>query len=147
MTETKQQEEPRKKRAKILSACNECRRKKTKCDGEQPCHNCHKSKSECVYSSNLAIGNEKRNNYASQATIEAIDMRLRAIEDMLRIIIEQSHISSASSTCSSHDHNTNRLPPIQNLYDEYHSSAFSPDTPSISKPIHDHQPIKKRKHY
>jgi hypothetical protein len=152
-------EEPKKKRAKIMSACGECRRKKTKCDGEQPCYNCNKSKSKCVYSShnlNNSFSNDKRTvNNASKATLEAIEMRLKVIEDMLRTILEQSHHSSASSTSSynntatmtlnnflnNNDNDNNRLPSIQNLSAtipniHHHTNAASPTSPS---PIIKHQ--------
>ncbi|ORX45252.1 hypothetical protein DM01DRAFT_1411013 [Hesseltinella vesiculosa] len=42
-------EGPRRKRLKVATACTECRRRKTKCDGAQPCANCIKSKSNCCY--------------------------------------------------------------------------------------------------
>ncbi|KAI8335892.1 hypothetical protein BC941DRAFT_503424 [Chlamydoabsidia padenii] len=39
----------RRKRLKVPSACAECRRRKTKCDGAQPCASCIKAKVECRY--------------------------------------------------------------------------------------------------
>ncbi|KAG0168968.1 hypothetical protein DFQ28_004127 [Apophysomyces sp. BC1034] len=83
--------ETRRKRAKIVSACGECRRKKTKCNGEHPCRNCEKSAVPCVYPSSNA--DDKRNAH-SKVALEAIEERLKAIEDMLRTIL-QSHISAA----------------------------------------------------
>ncbi|KAI8983060.1 hypothetical protein BDB01DRAFT_792241 [Pilobolus umbonatus] len=40
----------RRKRLKVISACSECRRKKTKCNGEKPCAGCIKTNIECKYS-------------------------------------------------------------------------------------------------
>lgn len=45
-------DQTRRKRLKVLSACNECRRKKTKCNGEKPCTGCLKANVECKYSNN-----------------------------------------------------------------------------------------------
>ncbi|KAG0168774.1 hypothetical protein DFQ28_005635 [Apophysomyces sp. BC1034] len=39
----------RRKRLKVVSACGECRRKKTKCDGQVRCQGCIKANVECKY--------------------------------------------------------------------------------------------------
>ncbi|KAI8370714.1 uncharacterized protein BYT42DRAFT_100036 [Radiomyces spectabilis] len=41
----------KRKRYKVTRACDVCRRKKTKCDGEQPCIGCVKAHIECHYTS------------------------------------------------------------------------------------------------
>ncbi|KAI8876175.1 hypothetical protein K501DRAFT_289031 [Backusella circina FSU 941] len=79
--------EPRKKRAKIMSACSECRRKKTKCNGEQPCRNCQKSSVQCVYPA-ATQADDRRNGGPSKAALEAIEDRLKTIEDMLKTILQ-----------------------------------------------------------
>lgn len=88
--------EPRKKRAKIVSACGECRRKKTKCNGEQPCRSCAKSGVSCVYPSATQSQNDDKRNVPSKAALEAIEERLKAIEDMLRVILQSQPIPNAS---------------------------------------------------
>lgn len=82
--------EPRRKRAKIVSACGECRRKKTKCNGEHPCRNCEKSGVPCVYPSSSS--NDDKRNAPSKAALEAIEERLKTIEDMLRTIIKSQNV-------------------------------------------------------
>ncbi|KAI9347913.1 hypothetical protein BD770DRAFT_395583, partial [Pilaira anomala] len=82
--------EPRRKRAKIVSACGECRRKKTKCNGEHPCRNCEKSGVPCVYPSSSS--NDDKRNAPSKAALEAIEERLKTIEDMLRTIIKSQNM-------------------------------------------------------
>ncbi|KAL2849793.1 hypothetical protein BJX68DRAFT_276005 [Aspergillus pseudodeflectus] len=43
-------EPPRKRRRKyIAKACNECKRRKIKCNGEKPCVRCGRQRIECVY--------------------------------------------------------------------------------------------------
>ncbi|RCH87475.1 hypothetical protein CU098_006704 [Rhizopus stolonifer] len=37
------------KRIKISRACDECRKRKVKCDGVQPCNRCRRSNTECVF--------------------------------------------------------------------------------------------------
>ena len=46
---------PPRKRSKVSRACDECRRKKIKCDassegGDEPCSNCRRSSSQCLFS-------------------------------------------------------------------------------------------------
>ena len=46
---------PPRKRSKVSRACDECRRKKIKCDaaseaGDEPCSNCRRSSSRCLFS-------------------------------------------------------------------------------------------------
>ncbi|RCI03142.1 hypothetical protein CU098_012580, partial [Rhizopus stolonifer] len=131
--------EPRKKRAKIMSACGECRRKKTKCNGEQPCRSCQKSNTACVYPTAAQLDDRKNHGGGpSKAALEAIEDRLKTIEDMLRTILHQSQppmhdpncLNNKTSVASSHDSslvvdeaslhdsnnsNDNRLPSIHNL--------------------------------
>lgn len=42
-------DQTRRKRLKVAAACTECRRKKTKCNGEQPCVGCQKAHVSCEY--------------------------------------------------------------------------------------------------
>jgi hypothetical protein len=111
---------PRKKRVKIPSACSECRRKKTKCNGEQPCRNCQKVSSSsssavinCVYpsatSSSATTAAEK--NQKLSIALEVIENRLKKIEDMLNILLaQQQQIKDVQDIT-----NNRRLPPIHNL--------------------------------
>ncbi|KAI8074830.1 hypothetical protein BC940DRAFT_286737 [Gongronella butleri] len=67
------EEPPRRKRLKVATACTECRRRKTKCDGTQPCANCIKSKSNCFYvapasTPKVAAGSTPR-EYTRRATL------------------------------------------------------------------------------
>ncbi|KAI9259473.1 hypothetical protein BDA99DRAFT_513352 [Phascolomyces articulosus] len=47
-TKPLQVDKTRRKRLKVVSACGECRRKKTKCNGEHPCAGCIKAHVEFV---------------------------------------------------------------------------------------------------
>ncbi|KAI7894180.1 uncharacterized protein EV154DRAFT_108687 [Mucor mucedo] len=113
--------EPRRKRAKIVSACGECRRKKTKCNGEQPCRNCEKSGVPCIYPS---CSNEDKRNAPSKAALEAIEERLKTIEDMLRTIIKAQNV-----------HSINMDPVVNNfLHGESKSCSPPPALPASAPP-------------
>ncbi|KAI8051772.1 hypothetical protein BDF21DRAFT_371687, partial [Thamnidium elegans] len=57
----------RRKRLKVVSACGECRRKKTKCNGEKPCAGCLKAHVECKY-----VFTQKANPITPSATLTSI---------------------------------------------------------------------------
>jgi hypothetical protein len=100
--------EPRRKRVKIVSACGECRRKKTKCNGEHPCRNCEKSGVACIYP--MAQNDDKR---PSKQALEAIEERLKTIEDMLRTIIKTQHLhQDMDPAIHQFLHNTKSSPPL-----------------------------------
>ncbi|BCR89932.1 Zn(II)2Cys6 transcription factor domain-containing protein [Aspergillus chevalieri] len=44
---------PQKKRRKyIAKACNECKRRKIKCNGQTPCQRCGRQRVDCIYADN-----------------------------------------------------------------------------------------------
>jgi hypothetical protein len=69
---------PQEAKAKITRghSCVLCRRRKIKCDGQRPCHNCQKSRAECVAAEVVPTRRRKR----KQGEIEA---RLRRAEEAL----------------------------------------------------------------
>ncbi|KAI8078731.1 uncharacterized protein BX664DRAFT_342576 [Halteromyces radiatus] len=100
---------PRKKRVKIVSACGECRRRKTKCNGELPCRSCHKADVPCVYPA-VSHAEDKR-NHISKAALEAIEDRLKAIEDMLHTILRsQSFVAELPAAAVSQFLNNKESP-------------------------------------
>ncbi|KAB5570709.1 fungal-specific transcription factor domain-containing protein [Coniochaeta sp. 2T2.1] len=70
---------PVQKRRRVTRACDECRRKKIKCDGKQPCTHCSVYSYECTYDK----PSNRRRNPAPQY-IEALETRLQRAEDLLR---------------------------------------------------------------
>ncbi|KAK4515480.1 uncharacterized protein ATC70_010430 [Mucor velutinosus] len=140
--------EPRKKRAKIMSACGECRRKKTKCNGEQPCRNCQKSNAACIYPTASQMDDKRTHGGPSKAALEAIEDRLKAIEDMLKTILQSQFpvqeldpVAVNNFLTKSNDNNSNnssnynnRLPSIHNL------SAALPTDATTNASYHHHPP-------
>ncbi|KAK3692369.1 fungal-specific transcription factor domain-containing protein [Podospora appendiculata] len=70
---------PVQKRRRVTRACDECRRKKIKCDGKQPCSHCSIYSYECTYDK----PSNRRRNPAPQY-IEALETRLQRAEALLR---------------------------------------------------------------
>ncbi|EXJ73053.1 uncharacterized protein A1O5_04202 [Cladophialophora psammophila CBS 110553] len=73
---------PMQKRRRVTRACDECRRKKIKCDGKQPCTHCTVYSYECTYDQ----PSNRRRNPAPQY-IEALEQRLQKAESVLRSVL------------------------------------------------------------
>lgn len=114
--------EPRKKRAKIVSACGECRRRKTKCNGELPCRSCYKADVPCVYPI-ISHAEDKRNNI-SKAALEAIEDRLKGIENMLHAILRSQPFATEPP----------QLPQSASAFNQYASSDNTNHIESSSPP-------------
>ncbi|OAL75137.1 C6 transcription factor [Trichophyton violaceum] len=72
------------KRRRVTRACDECRRKKIKCDGKQPCTHCTVYSYECTYDK----PSNRRRNPAPQY-IEALESRLQKAERLLRALVPE----------------------------------------------------------
>ncbi|GAN08528.1 binuclear zinc transcription factor [Mucor ambiguus] len=96
------------KRIKISRACDECRKRKVKCDGVQPCSRCRKSNAECVFAK-LPPKRGPPKQY-----MENLENRLQRVEKALK--------SMAS--------------PIKKMFDEQQQpSSDHPQQPNLS--LHD----------
>lgn len=73
---------PMQKRRRVTRACDECRRKKIKCDGKQPCTHCTVYSYDCTYDQ----PSNRRRNPAPQY-IEALESRLQKAEAILRSVL------------------------------------------------------------
>ncbi|KAH9887412.1 fungal-specific transcription factor domain-containing protein [Xylariomycetidae sp. FL2044] len=79
---------PIQKRRRVTRACDECRRKKIKCDGKQPCTHCQVYSYECTYDK----PSNRRRNPAPQY-IEALENRLSRAESLLRKFVPDVDLS------------------------------------------------------
>ncbi|KAL8727965.1 MAG: hypothetical protein Q9166_005730 [cf. Caloplaca sp. 2 TL-2023] len=70
------------KRRRVTRACDECRRKKIKCDGKQPCTHCTVYSYDCTYDQ----PSNRRRNPAPQY-VEALENRLKKAEALLRSVL------------------------------------------------------------
>ncbi|KAF2738758.1 transcriptional activator Mut3p [Polyplosphaeria fusca] len=73
---------PMQKRRRVTRACDECRRKKIKCDGKQPCTHCTVYSYECTYDQ---PSNRRRN--AAPQYIEALEVQLKRAKALLSIVL------------------------------------------------------------
>ncbi|KAG0265314.1 hypothetical protein BG011_005014 [Mortierella polycephala] len=84
------------KRSKITKACDNCRRRRVKCDGvPEGCGGCKAAKTQCVYTTS----NTKRG--PPKGYVEVIEDRLGKIENMLAGIVRKKKVSTSASTSSS----------------------------------------------
>ncbi|EEH04744.1 conserved hypothetical protein [Histoplasma capsulatum G186AR] len=79
---------PLQKRRRVTRACDECRRKKIKCDGKQPCTHCTVYSYDCTYDQ----PSNRRRNPAPQY-IEALENRVHKAEAILRTVIPDLDIN------------------------------------------------------
>ncbi|KAI7103897.1 hypothetical protein KC365_g1409 [Hortaea werneckii] len=70
------------KRRRVTRACDECRRKKIKCDGKQPCTHCTVYSYDCTYDQ----PSNRRRNPAPQY-VENLEHRVHRAETLLHILI------------------------------------------------------------
>ncbi|KAG0330454.1 hypothetical protein BGZ99_003025 [Dissophora globulifera] len=80
------------KRSKITKACDNCRRRRVKCDGvPDGCGGCKAAKTQCVYTTS----NTKRG--PPKGYVEVIEDRLGKIENMLTSIVKKKNTASTST--------------------------------------------------
>ncbi|KAF2837783.1 hypothetical protein M501DRAFT_920741, partial [Patellaria atrata CBS 101060] len=79
------------KRRRVTRACDECRRKKIKCDGKQPCTHCTVYSYECTYDQ---PSNRRRN--AAPQYVEALENQLKRAKAMLSILIPNVDLTDPS---------------------------------------------------
>ncbi|XPT04236.1 Gypsy retrotransposon integrase-like protein 1 [Ascochyta lentis] len=83
--------QPLQKRRRVTRACDECRRKKIKCDGKQPCTHC------TVYSYGTTYdqpSNRRRN--ATPQYIEALESQLKRAKALLHVVFPTIDLNDPS---------------------------------------------------
>ncbi|ODQ78986.1 hypothetical protein BABINDRAFT_8608 [Babjeviella inositovora NRRL Y-12698] len=66
------------KKRRVTRACDECRKRKVKCDGQQPCIHCSVYSYECIYSTPIRTSRKRKRDRPSSRTelLEALVQRL-----------------------------------------------------------------------
>ncbi|KAK7185043.1 fungal specific transcription factor [Paraphaeosphaeria sporulosa] len=82
---------PMQKRRRVTRACDECRRKKIKCDGKQPCTHCTVYSYECTYDQP-----SNRRRTAAPQYIEALETQLKRAKTILSLVFPTLDIGDAS---------------------------------------------------
>ncbi|KAL9129984.1 MAG: hypothetical protein Q9217_001706 [Psora testacea] len=78
---------PIQKRRRVTRACDECRKKKIKCDGKQPCTHCSVYSYECTYDQ---PSNRRRN--PTPQYVEALEMKLQRAETILKSVMPEVNL-------------------------------------------------------
>ncbi|KAL8714128.1 MAG: hypothetical protein Q9220_001856 [cf. Caloplaca sp. 1 TL-2023] len=91
------------KRRRVTRACDECRRKKIKCDGKQPCTHCTVY-SYGQYSLFIRPSNRRRN--PAPQYVEALENRLHRAETLLRSVLPDVNLDDPkyNALMSQHTH-------------------------------------------
>ncbi|CEP20961.1 ASG1 [Cyberlindnera jadinii] len=77
------------KRKRVTRACDECRKKKVKCDGQQPCIHCTVYSYDCTY-------DQPTNRKKTGADLHLIESKLRAAEQVLQLLLPGVDVFDAS---------------------------------------------------
>ncbi|KAK9776135.1 putative C6 zinc finger domain-containing protein [Seiridium cardinale] len=82
--------EPSKKRLRTSHACDVCRSRKIRCDGNKPCHACLNSKQECSY------GSEANTRGKSDLILEGV-LRVEELLQQMNLTLVQSPTNAIQS--------------------------------------------------
>ncbi|CAG8403070.1 unnamed protein product [Penicillium salamii] len=96
---------PRKKRRKyIAKACNECKRRKIKCNGQTPCGRCGRQDIECIYveNANCDLPNEQENFERLFDQMKAMQDQITMLSASVRSIASAEQSPVGLSTTGSH---------------------------------------------
>ncbi|CCF60235.1 hypothetical protein KAFR_0J01710 [Kazachstania africana CBS 2517] len=103
-----EQQQQQVKRRRVTRACDECRKKKVKCDGQQPCIHCTVYSYECTYNQP-----SKRTNSSVTGSMSATNI---SSQNMLSTLNIQS--GSAASSAGTRKYNT-KSSKLQHQIDRY----------------------------
>ncbi|KAK2757097.1 hypothetical protein FQN54_005066 [Arachnomyces sp. PD_36] len=122
---------PIQKRRRVTRACDECRRKKIKCDGKQPCTHCTVYSYECTYDQ---PSNRRRN--PGPQYIEALESRLHKAEAIIQALLPDINLDDprfdAHQTeqiiAASKKKKENQAPGPSKIISENKAQAGAPDS-------------------
>lgn len=92
-----QDQNPPLKRQKIKKACDNCRSRKIKCDGEQPCVKCRNSGANCLYT-HVEKKRQVTKKDDKSSTIQSLDQRMNKMESLITTLIEKLNTPDGSSS-------------------------------------------------
>jgi hypothetical protein len=139
------------KRSKVSRACDECRRKKIKCDalsenGEEACSNCRRSNATCLFS------RVPQKRGPSKGYIKELADRINSIEGKLggsaADLLDSARRVSAEAFASPIPLDDSRKRPFASISTEGFSTPTAPRPPTAwpteHRPIQPYQPIASR---
>ncbi|KAK6823807.1 hypothetical protein RU639_006240 [Aspergillus parasiticus] len=79
--------------ARSKNACEPCRRKKTKCPGEQPiCSFCRRLNQKCTYAHKVNAGRIRKGRDDSQAQINRLEFQVNQLSNTLQALTNQARL-------------------------------------------------------
>jgi hypothetical protein len=141
---------PPRKRSKVSRACDECRRKKIKCDalsenGEEACSNCRRSNARCLFS------RVPQKRGPSKGYIKELADRINSIEGKLGggadLLASDSRRTSTEAFSSPMPLDDGRKRPFSSISTETFTTPTAPRQaawPTEHRPIQPYQPIATR---
>ncbi|KAI9150376.1 Activator of stress protein [Paramyrothecium foliicola] len=109
------------KRRRISRACDDCRRKKIKCDGRQPCSSCAEFNSECTYEVP-----SKRSKSSRAPSAEDLEARLHLAESIIRKFLPHIDLQALEAVTSS--------PQLTSTCETAREEGFGPDRQATPGP-------------
>ncbi|ONH68858.1 Activator of stress genes 1 [Cyberlindnera fabianii] len=116
------------KRKRVTRACDECRKKKVKCDGQQPCIHCTVYSYDCTY-------DQPTNRKKTGADLHLIEAKLRAAEQVLHLLLPDIDVFESNFSYETFEEQYTKLTSsdgsikLQELADEYTKNAPPPIKP------------------
>lgn len=87
------------KRRRIAKACDYCRKKKIKCDGQTPCTNCNTNSVECYYAATESKKPIRRPN-SNARTLKDVDAKINRLEALMYTMLERINSGSGPAITS-----------------------------------------------
>ncbi|KAL5000621.1 fungal-specific transcription factor domain-containing protein [Aspergillus recurvatus] len=116
----------RSKRNRYISiACNECKRRKIKCNGQTPCYRCGHLKLECRYAPNCC-----NNNFKDSEEFRSMKGQIASLQDQVATLFSNLHDLRAQRS--------NFDTPSFDNFSRDGSQVFTPMRPPAGKPRHKH---------
>ncbi|KAJ3028628.1 hypothetical protein HDV00_010115, partial [Rhizophlyctis rosea] len=81
------------KRTRTSRACDSCRKKRTKCTGEQPCSTCVSFDTQCIYTPRV----KKRGPVTKKDQFSTLESRLKTVESLLTNLLTNSGTPTSPS--------------------------------------------------
>lgn len=112
---------PPHERQRVWRACEACRKKKVKCNGEEPCQTCVGYKLECFYAENEFASRKFDIEYVSK-----LENRLDSMETMFREFMGKFPLGSMQMpTVEEHTERTDTRESIQDITGDDNEDGFS----------------------
>lgn len=123
------------KRKRVTRACDECRKKKVKCDGQQPCIHCTVYSYDCTY-------DQPTNRKKSGADLHLIESKLKSAEQLIHLLLPDVDVFEGGFNYdvleeafnkSTKPDGTVDLQQVSDLYNREHITVKT-DTDAVSTP-------------